>query len=112
MENSMAPNLNDTQMILNAISDMKLELKKDIDEKHHELKKTLFGEDGTEGLCGTVKEHTILLCGMPGVVPGVVADVLEIKKSKENQSYWNKGLSVSQVVTWVGLGLKAVFGGG
>lgn len=95
----MPMDLNDTGRIINAIE--KLEIK--IDKNQEKLRMTLFGPDGTEGICGIVHKHDLVLMGINGT-PGLNKTVEELK---ENQSMWNKWLAIAQGVAY---GVLTYFG--
>lgn len=82
----------ETGEILKAIE--KLEIK--IDKNQEKLRMTLFGPDGTDGICGTVQKHDLVLMGINGT-PGLNKIVEELK---ENQGIWNKWLAVTQAIAY------------
>ena len=90
--------MSDTEMILSAIG----KLEKKVDDFETGLKKTLFGPDGTDGICGTVQKHNQTLYGIPEVkgADGLVSDVDEVKTTvrniKTDQAIWNKWLTITQ----------------
>ncbi len=101
--------MSDTEMILSAIG--KLEDK--VDKMDISMKKTLFGPDGTDGICGTVQKHSMTLYGIPGVkgADGMVDDVETMKETmssiKTDQAVWNKWLAITQTFAY---GALAFFG--
>lgn len=99
----------DTQIIIDNLKELKKDLTKKMDDNHTELKKTLYGEDGTGGICQKINTHELILFGR-GEEKGIVGDIEVMKSEQSNQGIWNKGLGGGQFITWVVLAVKSWMG--
>lgn len=98
--------MSDTDTILKAID----KLEETVVKNHSDIKKTLFGEEGTGGICHAVHSHDMLLLGINGT-PGLSQRVEKVEDSisavKDNQKTWNKWLTITQGFAY---GILAYFG--